>query len=66
MIEIVKDLPFEECDSCDLFEAVMNEEKLFAEYYVVLHSVAIKCKNRMICRNIRAMLEEAENNGTDK
>jgi len=65
MIEITKDLPFEECNSCDFFEPVMNEEKLFAEYSVVLHSVTIRCNNRIICRNIRAMLKEAKSDAAE-
>ena len=65
MIEIVKDLPFDMCNSCSLFKPEMNEERLFSNYDCILISLAIRCENRLLCKNIRNQLEEAENGAAD-
>ena len=65
MIEIVKDLPFEMCNSCSLIKPVMNEERLFSNYDCVLVSIAIRCENRLLCKNIRDEMMEEKQDGAE-
>lgn len=69
MIEIVKDLPFEDCEICQVFEPCTDQTRMFAEDRCVVNEITITCSRYKICREVRRHIDsvkEAQKNGTDK
>ena len=69
MIEIVKNLPFEDCEICQVFDPEIDQTKMFGDFKCLVNDITITCSRHKVCREIRRHLEsnkEAENNGADK
>lgn len=69
MIEIVKDLPFEDCEICQVFEPDINHNRMFGDNVCLEDEVTVTCSRYRICREVRRHIEsikEAEQSGADK
>ena len=68
MIDIVKDLPFEECETCQLFEPSFQSNKMFADNECVINEIEVHCSSSPVCREIRRQLKlkEGKPYGADK
>ena len=67
MIDLVKSLPFEDCEDCQCFEPNFRSSKMFGDDKCLVNEIEVHCSSAPICREIRKHLKrEAENNGTDK
>ena len=60
MIDLIKDLPFEDCETCDCFEPNFSTSKLFGDYKCLVHEILVSCHSSPICREIRRHMEEKE------
>ena len=67
MIDIVKDLPFEDCEHCECIEPEVSVNKLYGDFSLLCHEIEVYCANAKLCGKIREHLKkEAETNGADK
>ena len=67
MIEIVKDLPFAECENCLAFDPTLRITKLYGNFELLTHEIEVYCDKVGICTEIRKQLKkEGNKNGTDK
>ena len=57
MIDIVKDLPFEDCEICQLFEPEFEQTKMFGDDVCLVNEITVTCGRYKICREIRRQLE---------
>ena len=57
MIEIVKDLPFEDCEICQVFDPEIDQTKMFGDYKCLVNDITITCSRYKVCREIRRHLE---------
>ena len=67
MVELVKCLPFADCEDCECFEPNFRSNKLYGNENCLVTEIEVHCSSSPICREIRRhMKKEAENNGADK
>ena len=57
MICIEKDLPFEDCEICQVFEPDIDQTKMFGEDVCLVNEITITCSRYKVCREIRRHLE---------
>ena len=57
MIEIVKDLPFKDCEICQVFELDADQTRMFGDDMCLIHEIIITCSRYKVCREIRRHLE---------
>ena len=53
MIDITKDLPFEDCEICQVFEPQLDQTKMFGDEKCLVNDITVTCGNYKICREIR-------------
>lgn len=57
MICIEKDLPFEDCEICQVFEPEIDQTRMFGEDLCLINEITITCSRYKVCREIRRHLE---------
>lgn len=57
MIEIVKDIPFKDCEICQAFELETDQTRMFGDDMCIIHEIIITCSRYKVCRDIRRHLE---------
>ena len=57
MIEIVKDLPFKDCEICQVFELDIDQTRMFGDDMCLINEITITCSRYKVCREIRRHLE---------
>lgn len=63
MICIEKDLPFEDCEICQVFDPDIEQTRMFSEDACLVNEITITCSRYKVCREIRRHLEsEKEGN----
>lgn len=60
MIDIVKDLPFEDCETCECFEPNFRSNKLFGDEKCLVNEIIVNCSSSPICREIRRQMKKKE------
>ena len=65
MIEIVKDLPFEDCEICQVFDPEIDQTKMFGDFKCLVNDITITCSRYNVCREIRRHLENNKEEQTD-
>ena len=56
MIDIVKDLPYEDCEICQVFEPEFDQTKMFGDNVCLVNEITVICGKFKICREIRRHL----------
>lgn len=64
MICIEKDLPFEDCEICQVFEPEIDQTRMFGEDVCLVNEITITCSRYKVCREIRRHLESRKEGGT--
>ena len=64
MIDIVKDLPFEDCEICQVFEPEIDQTRMFGENVCLVNEITVTCSRYRICREIRRQLESKKEENT--
>ena len=57
MIEIVKDIPFKDCEICQVFEPDIDQTRMFGDDMCLINEITITCSRYKVCREIRRHLE---------
>ena len=57
MIELLKDLPFDDCEECECFEPTFHTSKMFADFKCVVKNIAVGCENTKLCKELRRLKE---------
>ena len=57
MIEIVKNLPFKDCENCQVFELDADQTRMFGDDMCLINEITITCSRYKVCREIRRHLE---------
>ena len=65
MIDIVKDLPFEDCEICQVFEPELNQTRMFGDCVCLVNEITVTCSRYKICREVRRQLESRKEKKTD-
>ena len=65
MIDIVKDLPFEDCEICQVFEPSIDQTKMFGDFKCLVNEITVTCNNYKICREVRRHLGSKKEEQTD-
>ena len=65
MIDIVKDLPFEDCEICQVFEPSTNQTRMFGDDKCLVNEITVTCSRYGICREIRRHIESNKEEQTD-
>jgi len=57
VICIEKDLPFENCEICQVFEPEIDQTRMFGADVCLVNEITITCSRYKVCREIRRHLE---------
>lgn len=57
MICIEKDLPFEDCENCQVFEPDIDQTRMFGDAVCLINEITITCSRYKVCKEIRRHLE---------
>ena len=57
MICIEKDLPFEDCEICQVFDPDIDQTRMFGDGVCLINEITITCSRYKVCREIRRHLE---------
>ena len=60
MIDLVKCLPYEDCETCACFEPNFRSSKLFGDEKCLVNEIEVHCRSAQICREIRRQMKEKE------
>ena len=60
MIDLVKCLPFDDCETCECFEPNFRHSKLYGDSNCLVNEIEIHCSSSPICREIRKHLKTEE------
>lgn len=66
MIDLVKDLPYEYCETCQVFEPEIEDQtKMFGDGACLVNEITISCSRYKLCREVRRQLESNKEGKTD-
>jgi hypothetical protein len=57
VICIEKDLPFEDCEICQVFDPEIGQTRMFGDDVCLVNEITITCSRYKVCREIRRHLE---------
>ena len=60
MIDLIKVLPFEDCERCQCFEPNFRSNKLFGDDECLVNEIEVHCSSAPICREIRKHIKKEE------
>lgn len=60
MIDLVKCLPYEDCETCKCFEPNFRSSKLFGDEKCLVNEIEVHCSSAPICREIRRQMKKKE------
>ena len=65
VIDLRKDLPFEDCEICQVFDPETDHSRMFGDNVCLINEITVTCSRYKICREIRRHLESIKEEQQD-
>ena len=65
MIDLVKNLPFEDCEMCQVFDPDVNQSRMFGDGVCLVNEITVTCSRHKICREVRRHIESMKEEKQD-
>ena len=65
MIDLVKALPYQDCENCQMFEPTIDHNRMFGDHVCLVNEITITCSRYGICREVRRHLESKKEEKQD-